>query len=96
MAKLTQTEARDAIVQGIVSKYRAEDGEPTFTILDMQMAVEEAVSQIQKRLAPKLDQFANTLWSNENGGTAGKISKLRTDAHELIAVADEIVGTYRN
>ena len=94
--KLTQTEARDAIVQGIVSKYRAEDGEPTFTILDMQMAVEEAVSQIQKRLAPKLDQFANTLWSNENGGTNGRIAKLRTDAHELIAVADEIVGTYRN
>ena len=104
--KLTQTEARDAIVSALVAKWDPSYAlvgqhsttvdDARFTIVDMESAIREAVTEIQNRLAPKLDQFANTLWSNENGGTNGRIAKLRTDAHELIAVADEIVGTYRN
>ena len=104
--KLTQTEARDAIVSPLVAKWDPSYAlvgqhsttvdDARFTIVDMESAIREAVTEIQNRLAPKLDQFANTLWSNENGGTAGTISKLSTDAHALIAVADEIVGTYRN
>jgi hypothetical protein len=99
---LTQTEARKAIVSSLVAKWDpayaltgSYDEAPRFTIVDMESAIDEAVKQIQDRLAAPLDHLSNTLWSSETGGTNGSLPKLRASARDLIDAADQITGAYR-
>lgn len=102
---LTQTEARKAIVSSLVAKWDPSYAlvgqhsttvdDHRFTIVDMESAIDEAVKQIQDRLAAPLDHLSNTLWSSETGGTNGRLPKLRASARDLIDAADQITGVYR-
>lgn len=95
----TQSEVRATIVAQEVE--RAEQARDFFPEDDSDLrayvtsVVDATVLRIQNILAAPTDKLSNTLWSNETGGHAGRLSALRTDAHALIDAADIIVGRYR-
>ena len=96
-----QTDARDALVKAQIAKWspmyallgdQGMDFDTRFTIVDMENAIRETVREIQNQMVEPLHDFANTLWSNENGGYDGRISAVRSQGRRLITAVEGIVG----
>ena len=96
-----QSDARDALVKAQIAKWspayallgEAGRGDETpYSIVDMENAIRETVREIQNQMIEQLHDFANTLWSNENGGYDGRISAVRSQGRRLITAVEGIVG----
>jgi hypothetical protein len=100
--EMSQSEAREALALALTQQWMPrynpnsdEDYHTDYSIEDMRSMATEAIKLVQDVLGDAVDQLSGTLWSNENGGTDGRLPNLRRDAHKLIDQADKILGGER-